>query len=46
MAKKKINPHKKTRKTLEEFFYFENTNEFIIFLIWGLFVSAFLSNIK
>ena len=33
------------KKTLEEHFYFEDTNEFIIFLVWGLFVSAFLSNL-
>jgi len=38
MAKKK----KQTRKTLEEHFHFHDTNEFIIFMVWGLFVSAFL----
>jgi hypothetical protein len=40
MAKKKTQ-----RKTLEEFFYFKDSNEFVIFMVWGLFVSAFLLNL-
>lgn len=36
---------KKQRKTLDEYFYFKNPDEFIIFLVWGLFVSAFLLTI-
>lgn len=36
----------KKRKTLDDYlyqhFHFHDTNEFIIFLVWGLFVSAFL----
>jgi len=39
---------KKSRKTLDEYllhFHFKDTNEYIIFLIWALFVSAFLITI-
>lgn len=36
----------KTRKTLDQHIHeqlkFHNTEEFIIFLVWGLFVVAFL----
>jgi hypothetical protein len=40
----------KKRKTLDEHIHyhlqFRNTNEFIIFMLWALFVCAFLLTIK
>jgi len=33
---------KKTKKGALHHFHFSNTNEFIIFMIWGLFVTVFL----
>lgn len=40
---------KKSRKTLDHhlqrFFLFEDRTEFIIFLVWALFISAFLVKI-
>lgn len=32
-------------KMLHKHFLFQNTNEFIIFMLWGLFVTAFLLTI-
>ena len=33
---------KELEKTVHKHFYFSNTNEYIIFLVWAVFVSAFL----
>ena len=41
---------KKQRKTLDnylhQYFYFQNRDEFVIFVVWGLFVSVFLLNLS
>ena len=40
---------KNQRKTLDDYiyenFHFKNNDEFVIFLVWGLFVSVFLVNL-
>lgn len=40
MAKKK---NKSITDTIQKYFYFKNSVEFIIFVIWGLFVSVILT---
>jgi len=36
---------KQKRKTLEEHFYFKDSYEFVIFLIWGLLVAALFGSL-